>query len=49
LVEQHVKQVLEVADRAYVMSRGRVVASGTPVEIGGQLGDLQGAYLPGTR
>ena len=29
LVEQHVRQALKVADRAYVMERGRIVLSGT--------------------
>jgi branched-chain amino acid transport system ATP-binding protein len=45
LVEQHVKRALEIADRVYVMQRGRIVLSGTPAEIGGQLDDLQSAYL----
>ena len=37
LVEQHVRQALEVADRVYVMQRGRIVLSGPAQEIGGQL------------
>jgi branched-chain amino acid transport system ATP-binding protein len=45
LVEQHVKRALEIADRVHVMQRGRIVLSGSPAEIGGQLGDLQSAYL----
>jgi branched-chain amino acid transport system ATP-binding protein len=45
LVEQHVKRALEIADRVLVMQRGRIVLSGTPAEIGGQIGDLQSAYL----
>jgi len=44
-VEQHVKRALEIADRVLVMQRGRIVLSGTPAEIGGQIGDLQSAYL----
>ena len=45
LVEQHVKRALEIADRVMVMQRGHIVLTGTPDEIGGQLGDLQSAYL----
>ena len=45
LVEQHVKRALEIADRVLVMQRGRIVLAGTPAEIGGQIGDLQSAYL----
>jgi len=45
LVEQHVKRALEIADRVLVMQRGRIVLSGTPAEIGGQIGDLESAYL----
>lgn len=33
LVEQHVKESLELADRAYVMQGGRIVASGTSSDI----------------
>jgi branched-chain amino acid transport system ATP-binding protein len=45
LVEQHVKRALEIADRVMVMQRGRIVLSGTPEEVSGQLTDLQSAYL----
>jgi len=45
LVEQHVRQALEVADRVYVMQRGRIVMSGSAAEIGGQLSDIEAAYL----
>jgi branched-chain amino acid transport system ATP-binding protein len=45
LVEQHVRQALEVADRVYVMQRGRIVLSGTAQEIGGQLSEIEAAYL----
>ncbi len=43
LVEQNVHRALEIADRAYVLSVGRVVASGTS----GQLveGELERSYL----
>jgi branched-chain amino acid transport system ATP-binding protein len=47
LVEQHVRQALKVADRAYVMERGRIVLSGTTQEVEGQLGKIEAAYLTG--
>ena len=34
LVEQNVHQTLEIADYGYVLSKGRVVAKGTPDELG---------------
>jgi branched-chain amino acid transport system ATP-binding protein len=45
LVEQHVRKALEVADRVYVMQRGRIVLSGTAVDISGRLEEIEGAYL----
>ncbi len=45
LVEQHVRQALTVADRAYVMERGRIVLSGTVEEVRGNLDRLEAAYL----
>jgi branched-chain amino acid transport system ATP-binding protein len=45
LVEQHVRQALEVADRVYVMQRGRIVLSGSAREIGGHLSEIEAAYL----
>jgi branched-chain amino acid transport system ATP-binding protein len=45
LVEQHVRQALEVADRVYVMRRGRIALSGTPGEISGQMSEIEAAYL----
>lgn len=45
LVEQHVRQVLAVADRVYVMRRGQVMLSGTAAEIGADLDAVQRAYL----
>jgi len=47
LVEQHVRQALKVADRAYVMERGRIVLSGTSAEVVGQLDKIEAAYLTG--
>jgi branched-chain amino acid transport system ATP-binding protein len=45
LVEQHVRQALTIADRVYVMQRGRVALSGTRAEIEGQLDKIEAAYL----
>jgi branched-chain amino acid transport system ATP-binding protein len=45
LVEQHVRRALDVADRVYVMQRGRIVLSGTAQEVGGQLLEIEAAYL----
>ncbi|MFD4181537.1 ABC transporter ATP-binding protein [Rhodococcus sp. NPDC058514] len=45
LVEQHVRQVLKVADRVYVMRRGQVMLEGTAAEIGADLDAVQRAYL----
>ena len=47
LVEQHVRQALEVADRVYVMERGQIVLSGTAAEVAGQLDRIEAAYLAG--
>ncbi|GAA4478297.1 ABC transporter ATP-binding protein [Rhodococcus olei] len=45
LVEQHVRQVLQVADRVYVMRRGKVIVEGTAGEIAADLDAVQRAYL----
>lgn len=45
MVEQHVHLTLEVADRAYVMNRGRIVEQGTAAEISGRLDDIRRSYL----
>lgn len=47
LVEQHVRQALRVADRVYVMERGKIVLSGTSEEVSGQLDRIESAYLAG--
>jgi branched-chain amino acid transport system ATP-binding protein len=47
LVEQHVRQALKIADRVYVMRRGRIALSGTPAEVASQLDELEAAYLAG--
>jgi len=48
LVEQHVRQALTIADRAYVMERGRITLSGTVDEVAGQLDKIEAAYLTGS-
>ncbi len=45
LVEQHVRQALTIADRVYLMRRGRIILSGTSEEIVGQLDKIEAAYL----
>jgi branched-chain amino acid transport system ATP-binding protein len=44
LVEQNVRQTLEIADYGYVLSKGRVVAKGTPEELG-QSAEVHQAYF----
>ena len=44
LVEQNVAAALEIAQRAYVLEEGRIVAEGTPRELGSQP-HIQRAYL----
>ena len=48
LVEQHVRQALRIADRVYLMERGRIVLSGTSEEVVGQIDRIEAAYLTGT-
>jgi branched-chain amino acid transport system ATP-binding protein len=49
LVEQHVRQALHVADRVYVMQRGRIVMSGTGEEVHGRINEIEATYLSGSR
>lgn len=44
LVEQNAKAALNVADRGYVLETGRIVLSGTAMELA-QSKDIQRAYL----
>jgi branched-chain amino acid transport system ATP-binding protein len=48
LVEQHVRQALAVADRVYVLQRGRVVLTGSAEEMGGRLEQIEASYLTGS-
>ncbi len=45
MVEQHVHLALQTADRAYVMSRGEIVRSGTAAEVEDALDEIRGSYL----
>lgn len=46
LVEQNVTRALDLADRAYVLTTGRMTAHGTPEEIRNSV-DIESAYLGG--
>ncbi len=45
LVEQHVRNALAVADRAYVLSHGRVVLEGSTTDLAGRLSEIEDTYL----
>jgi branched-chain amino acid transport system ATP-binding protein len=45
VVEQHIHMALEVADRAYVMRRGRIELAGTAAELVDQAVTIEAAYL----
>jgi branched-chain amino acid transport system ATP-binding protein len=45
LVEQSLERALRIADRAYVLQRGRVVMAGTAEEINARRADVQSVYL----
>jgi branched-chain amino acid transport system ATP-binding protein len=47
LVEQHIAQALAVADRAYVLRRGRVALEGTAHELEGRVEEIERMYLSG--
>ena len=45
IVEQHVRKAMEIADRVYVMRRGRVDVSGTSAELRDRVEEIQASYL----
>ena len=45
VLEQHVRKALEIADRVYVMERGRITLTGRADELAGQLDKIEAAYL----
>jgi branched-chain amino acid transport system ATP-binding protein len=45
LVEQHVALVLAVSDRAYLLDRGRVLASGPAADLAARTDLLESGYL----
>jgi branched-chain amino acid transport system ATP-binding protein len=49
LVEQHVRQALNIADRVYLMQRGRIVMSGTGDEVHGRINEVEATYLSASR
>jgi branched-chain amino acid transport system ATP-binding protein len=45
LVEQHIHKAMQVADRVYVLRRGRVRLSGTVEDLRGRVDEIQSSYL----
>lgn len=45
MVEQHVRVALDVADRAYFLSRGRIALEGTREELEGREREIERVYL----
>jgi branched-chain amino acid transport system ATP-binding protein len=48
LVEQHVRDALEVADRAYVISHGKVVLEGAAHDLKQRISEIERTYLAGS-
>jgi branched-chain amino acid transport system ATP-binding protein len=49
MVEQHAHKALDVADRAAVLSRGRIVLDGTGADLRERFDEVERAYLHGHR
>src|SRR3954452_21970149 len=47
VVEQHVRQVMEIADHVYVLAQGRITLSGPAVELRDRIDQIEAAYLAG--
>jgi branched-chain amino acid transport system ATP-binding protein len=47
LVEQYVHKALAIADRVYVMDRGRIAISGTASDLRERVDEIQASYLTG--
>jgi ABC-type branched-subunit amino acid transport system ATPase component len=47
LVEQYVHKALAIADRVYVMDRGRIAISGRAGDLQDRMGEIQSSYLTG--
>jgi len=47
LVEQQVRQALSIADRAYVMRRGRIALHGTAADLLSRIDEIERTYLSG--
>lgn len=47
LVEQHIVQALNVADRVYVLQRGRIALSGVASTFHNRLSEIEEVYLSG--
>lgn len=45
LVEQHVRQALGIADRVYVMQRGRIAMAGAVDEVRDRIDEIEATYL----
>jgi branched-chain amino acid transport system ATP-binding protein len=45
LVEQHVSKALAIADRVFVLQRGRIALSGTTDDVRTRLSEVESAYL----
>jgi branched-chain amino acid transport system ATP-binding protein len=45
LVEQHVRKVLQFADRVYIMRRGRIQLEGSAAELRERIGEIEEQYL----